>query len=120
MSGLLAGSAWAEPIAPTAVRVVDGDTIDVDGERYRLVGFDTPETWKPGCAYERALGETATARLVALIGSGRVVDLVVLPGRDRYDRGLARLFVGGADVKDVLISEGLARAYEGGRRAEWC
>ena len=117
---LTASGLAAEPVPPAAVRVVDGDTIDVSGERYRLVGFDTPETWQPRCAYERALGETATARLVDLIGSGRVVDLVVLPGRDRYDRGLARLFIGGADVKDVLIAEGLARAYDGGRRAGWC
>lgn len=119
-SCLIAGSLGAEPVPPAMVHVVDGDTIDVRGERYRLVGFDTPETWNPRCAYERALGETATARLVDLIGSGRVVDLVVLPGRDRYDRGLARLFIGGSDVKDVLIAEGLARAYDGGRRAGWC
>lgn len=119
-SCLFAGSLGAEPVPPSMVRVVDGDTIDVRGERYRLVGFDTPETWKPRYAYERALGETATARLVDLIASGRVVDLVVLPGRDRYDRGLARLFIGGSDVKDVLIAEGLARTYDGGRRAGWC
>ncbi|MGB3556186.1 MAG: thermonuclease family protein [Jannaschia sp.] len=119
-SCLIAGSVWAEPVPLATVRVIDGDTIDVGGERYRLVGFDTPETWKPRCAYERALGETATARLVDLIGSGLVVDLVVLPGRDRYDRGLARLFIGGADVKDVLIAEGLARVYDGSRRPGWC
>ncbi|CTQ34444.1 thermonuclease family protein [Jannaschia rubra] len=119
-SCLFAGSLGAEPVAPSMVRVVDGDTIDVRGERYRLVGFDTPETWKPRCDYERALGETAAARLTDLIDSGRVVDLIVLPGRDRYDRGLARLFIGGSDVKDVLIGEGLARAYDGGRRTGWC
>jgi hypothetical protein len=31
----------AEPIAPGAVEVVDGDTIDAHGLKYRLVGFDT-------------------------------------------------------------------------------
>lgn len=113
-------SVWAEPVPPATVRVIDGDTIDVRGELYRLVGFDTPETWEPRCAYERALGETATARLVELVGSGGLVELIVLPGRDRYDRGLARLFIGGADVKDMLIAKGLARTYNGGRRAKWC
>ena len=38
---LLATHAIAEPIAPSSVRVIDGDTIAVDGRKanIRLVGF---------------------------------------------------------------------------------
>jgi endonuclease YncB( thermonuclease family) len=55
-----------------------------------------------------------------LIGSGELVELIVLPGRDRNDRGLARLYIGRADVAGILIGEGLAREYNGGRRQGWC
>ena len=117
---LVAIPARAETILADAIRVIDGDTIDVAGDRFRLVGFDTPETYGPKCDYERALGQEATARLRSLLDVVQRAELVVLPGRDRYGRGLARLLVAKRDVGDILISEGLARAYQGGRREGWC
>lgn len=113
-------AASAERISATSIHVVDGDTIDAGGDQFQLVGFDTPETYKPGCDYELALGRAATARLRQLLDSGQGVDLMVLPGRDKYDRGLARLLVGRQDVGMILIAEGLARSYNGGRRKGWC
>ena len=32
-----------EPISVTAISIVDGDTIDVGRDRYRMIGYDTPE-----------------------------------------------------------------------------
>lgn len=117
---LLAGPVKAERVQPSAIYVVDGDTIRFAGVSWRLVGLDTPETYRPQCDYELALGQAATARLRELVMSGRGVDLVALPGRDQYDRGLARLFIGGENIADILTSEGLARRYDGGRRQSWC
>lgn len=112
--------AIAEPVKSADIYVVDGDTIDVSGNRFRLVGFDTPETYYAKCDYELALGNAATKRLRELIRSGKLLDLVVLPGRDKYDRGLARFYVGGTDVAQILMGERLARPYSGGRRKPWC
>ncbi|SMD02390.1 thermonuclease family protein [Primorskyibacter flagellatus] len=112
--------ATAEVIASSSIYVVDGDTVRAKGDKFRLVGFDTPETYKPRCEYELALGRAATNRLRQLMASVRNVDLVILPGRDKYNRGLARLYVGRNDVADILVSEGLARRYNGGRRQSWC
>lgn len=117
---LIAGPANAEYINPSEIYVVDGDTIRMDGDSWRLVGLDTPETYEPRCDYELALGQAATARLRGLVASGRGVEIIRLPGRDRFDRGLARLFIGGENIADILIREGLARAYDGGRRESWC
>lgn len=117
---VLAVGASAEQIASRHIYAVDGDTIDIGNQRFRLVGFDTPETYRARCSYEKALGDMATARLREMIRNAGIVDVVVLPGRDRYGRGLARLFVAGSDVRDLLISEGLARPYNGGRRSSWC
>lgn len=116
----IAGPAKAERVEPSSIYVVDGDTVRVGADSLRLIGLDTPETYEPRCDYELALGQAATARLRELIVRGDGVDLIVLPGRDRYDRGLAQLFVGGKNIADILISEGLARPYVGGRRLGWC
>lgn len=40
--------------------------------------------------------------------------------QDRYHRTLARVTLGGVDVAEIMISEGWARAYAGGRRKGWC
>lgn len=102
--------------------VYDGDTVELlcgpENRRARLQGFDTPETRRPRCAAEAALGKRATARLRTLVKAGRV-EIFPL-GRDRYGRDLVRLTVEGRDVGEVLIAEGLARAYRGGARGGWC
>jgi len=46
---LAASSANAAPIEPGQVEVLDGDTICVAGETFRLVGFDAPETYRAQC-----------------------------------------------------------------------
>jgi endonuclease YncB( thermonuclease family) len=68
---LLALPAAAEPIEPTDVRVIDGDTIHVYGvdPNVRLVGFDTPEI-RAAYAEECDLGRRATERLRALVRAG--------------------------------------------------
>jgi len=112
--------AAGEYLGPTQIRVIDGDSIEVAGQNIRLVGYDTPETYRPKCDYERAHGTAAAQRLSDLIASGQPIELVILPGKDKYRRGLGRLFVGQQDVAEILISEQLARPYDGGKRTGWC
>lgn len=124
--------AAAPPAAPTAfeqagcriVGVVDGDTIRVTCRAggttpVRLTGFDTPETFRPECASERARGRAATRHLSALVAQAEQVDLQV-QGKDRYDRTLARLALDGRDVARRMIADGHAVPYTGGRRQSWC
>lgn len=117
---IVTAAATAETLRPEQIRVIDGDTIDVDGQRYRLVGYDTPETYFAQCDFELALGNAATERLENLVEGGQLIELKELPGLDRYNRNLGRLFVGRREVSEILISENLARPYSGGRRAGWC
>jgi len=106
---------------PTAeVIVIDGDTIDHGGDRYRLVGFDTPETYRPQCDAEKTLGLKATKRLTELIQTAGYIDLEIEDDVDRHGRFLAVGRVDGRDVGTPLISEGLAREYGGGKRLSWC
>ena len=57
---LIGTATVAETISPASIYVIDGDTIDVDGNRFRLVGLDTPETYSAQCDYELALDRAAT------------------------------------------------------------
>ncbi len=105
---------------PSQLTVVDGDTVNLRGQSIRLVGFDTPETYRAQCASERSLGDAATDRLRELLARATSAKLVYLPRRDQYGRDLARLKLDGRDVADILVGEGLARRYAGGQRLSWC
>src|SRR5947208_9894633 len=61
--------ALAQPIEPDRIRVIDGDTIALKGERQnvRLVGFNAPETRDALCPEEKQLGERAKRRLLELL-----------------------------------------------------
>jgi len=72
-----------EILSASQIYVIDGDTIDVDGQRYRLTGFDTPETYRAECESEKLRGDQATARMRALVGATvfrRTAILLVLKG----------------------------------------
>jgi endonuclease YncB( thermonuclease family) len=70
---------FAEPIKPSAIEVIDGDTIRANGRTVRLVGFDAPEAgYHARCESERALAAKATSRLRQLISRGGL-DLQLVP-----------------------------------------
>jgi len=117
------GPATAECFAWPVESVYDGDTLraTVEGQstRIRLMGLDTPEMPpRAKCEAERAGAYAARDRLRALL-RGAVVAFCP-DGQDRYGRTLAVVLADGRDVAEVLIGEGRAREYHGGRRAGWC
>lgn len=101
--------------------VIDGDTIRWNGEKVRLVGFNTPEISEPRCATEATKGEQAKLRLRDLLNSGSVSFLATEDqDRDRYGRLLREVRVDGRNVAELMISEGLAEPYRGGQKRDWC
>ena len=58
--------------AKAATIIIDGDTINFDGVRIRIVQIDTPETFGPRCENELILGLKAKKRLRELLDSGTV------------------------------------------------
>lgn len=99
--------------------VVDGDTIWLQGENIRIADIDAPETHEYGCDSEKALGDRASQRLLALVNSGTITLRPIDRDMDSYGRKLRLVFVNGESVGDTLVNEGLARYYEGGKRP-WC
>ena len=99
------------------VKVVDGDTIDVniDGkiERLRLIGIDTPETVDPRKSVQ-CFGKEASNKAKELL-SGQLVSLEADESqgeRDKYKRLLRYVFlVNGTNFNLYMISEGFAHEY---------
>ena len=105
------------------VAVIDGDTARIwcpaDGlQSTRLTGFDTPEL-KGQCASERLQALAASYLLQWQLLRAREIGLEPA-GRDRYGRRLAALRVDGVPLAERMVASGLARPYDGGRRAGWC
>ena len=99
--------------------MVDGDTFYTEGMKVRIADIDAPETHPSRCAKEARLGADATLRLQGLLSAGPFTMATIDRDEDRYGRKLRVVMRDGGSLGGVLVSEGLARPYAGGRRA-WC
>jgi endonuclease YncB( thermonuclease family) len=105
----LSSPVHADVSGPAAV--IDGDTIEVGGNRIRLHGIDAPESAQDCLAGGRLwrCGRHATRAL-----RGRMADRSVACeewDRDRYGRVVAVCRLGGTDLNAWMVSEGWALAY---------
>lgn len=94
------------------VRVVDGDTLVLDGrERVRLIGVDTPESVDPRRPVER-FGREAAA-FTRRLAEGRRVRLAYDRQRtDSYGRTLAYVYLeDGTFLNAEIIRQGYGYAY---------
>lgn len=114
--------------AAQVLKVIDGDTVEARvhvwmGQevitRIRLKDIDAPEI-AGACGPERDKAIAARDRLEALVTGPGVVLAEIRP--DKYfGRVVARIMMAdGHDAGGVLLAEGLARPYRGGRRDSWC
>ncbi len=113
LAAIQIGPASSADLTGTA-RVLDGDTIEVNGQRVRLFGIDAPEGGqacsRQGTAYD--CGQEATQTLVGLL-YGKSVHCVQRD-TDRYRRIVATCYLngrGGSDVNGHMVREGWALAY---------
>jgi endonuclease YncB( thermonuclease family) len=101
----------AESISGTP-RIVDGDTLVIDGTRIRLHGIDAPET-KQTCqrdGIDWLCGQEASKALRDYVGD---TDLrCERLDTDRYGRMVARCYrPDGTDIGEWMVSNGWALAY---------
>jgi endonuclease YncB( thermonuclease family) len=93
------------------LKVVDGDTIHLNGEKIRFTGIDTPEL-KQTCIkedIENPCGVTAKKILINKIGNNNVK--CISEGKDQYKRILAECFVNNESLSSYLVRSGYAFAY---------
>ena len=91
--------------------VVDGDTIEIHGERVRLFGIDAPESAQlcTASGREYRCGQQAAFALADRIGQNTV--RCEPHDRDRYGRTVAVCYVGGEDLDAWMVRQGWALAY---------
>jgi micrococcal nuclease len=107
------------------LKVVDGDTIDVDIDlgfdisftsRVRLAGIDTPES-RTTDKMEKTLGLEVKKKLGELIASAQtiVIKTEKPDSSEKYGRILGWLYLDGAEksVNEALIASGYAWGYMG-------
>ena len=119
------------------VKVVDGDTVDVDidlgfgiwmkDERVRIMGIDTPES-RTRDKVEKLFGKAASARVKELLDEDIILKTqIARDGEDmkgKYGRILGDFMVERFEdgkqemLTDVLVQEGHAVAYFGGSKEE--
>ena len=115
------------------LRVVDGDTVDIDidlgfgmwmhKERVRMMGIDTPES-RTRDLTEKAFGLASKERLKELLPVGSMSVLkteIDRSGEDKkgkFGRILGDFFIDDKRATDILIEEGHAVAYFGGSKEE--
>jgi len=93
------------------LRVVDGDTIHLNGEKIRFTGIDTPEL-KQTCIKEGVInpcGVIAKEILIKKINDNKVE--CISNGKDQYKRILAECFVNGESLSSYLVRSGYGFAY---------
>ena len=115
------------------LRVVDGDTVDVDidlgfgvwmhRERVRMMGIDTPES-RTRDKVEKKFGLASKARLKDLLPIGSIQVLkteIDKSGEDKkgkFGRILGDFIIEDKRATDILVEEGHAVAYFGGSKDE--
>ena len=115
------------------LRVVDGDTVDVDidlgfgivlkDERVRIMGIDTPES-RTRDKVEKLFGLASKARLKELVGgrSGPILKTQINKrGEDmkgKFGRILGDFIIGDKMLTEILIEEGHAVKYFGQNKAD--
>ena len=91
------------------VRVLDADTIDIDGTRYRLHGIDAPESYQTCRAWGHTweCGKAATQAFRSHIEGISCSEA----STDRYGRAVGHCSVGDEDINAWLVRNGWAIAY---------
>ena len=105
------------------LRVVDGDTVDVDidlgfgvwlrNERVRIMGIDTPES-RTADEVEKIFGLAAKKRLGEILGETAILR-TQKPGKsdEKFGRILGDFVIGDKTACSMLIEEGHAVPYFG-------
>ena len=116
----------------TVVKIVDGDTVDVDidlgfgivlkDERVRVMGIDTPGS-RTRDKVEKKFGLAAKARLKELLGKTTVLKTQINKNGEDMKGKFGRILgdfstEDGRMITDIMVEEGHAVAYFGGSKEE--
>ena len=94
-----------------SLRVVDGDTIVLNGEKIRFSGIDTPELKQTCMNSDEKVFCGKSAKMLLIKKIGNQTPECISEGKDAYKRTLAECFVNGESLSAFLVRSGYAFAY---------
>ena len=93
------------------LKIVDGDTIVLNGEKIRFSGIDTPELKQTCMKDEQKVFCGIFAKMLLIKKIGKETPTCISEGKDAYKRILAECFINGESLSSFLVRSGYAFAY---------
>ena len=93
------------------LKIVDGDTIVLNGEKIRFSGIDTPELKQTCMNSDEKVFCGKSAKMLLIKKIGNEMPECISEGKDAYKRTLAECFVNGESLSSFLVRSGYAFAY---------
>lgn len=108
---LILGLLFSDPSLANNLKVIDGDTIVLNGEKIRFSGIDTPELKQTCLKDNEKVGCGMFARKLLVKKIGNNTPICIGKKKDFYKRTLAECFVNGESLSKFLVRSGYAFAY---------
>ena len=93
------------------LKVIDGDTIILNGEKIRFSGIDTPELKQTCMKGDQKIFCGMFTKMFLVKKIGNETPKCISEGKDVYKRTLAECFVNGESLSAFLVRSGYAFAY---------
>ena len=118
---------YGSVVVSKIIKVYDGDTFRCDIKDYppivgqnmpiRINGIDCPEMREENKEI-KLLAVKAKYLTARELENGKIIELKNMK-RGKYFRIVADVVIDGNDLGSMLIREGLARPYDGGKKVDW-
>ena len=105
---LVLGLLWCNVVLANDLRVVDGDTIVLNGEKIRFSGIDTPELKQTCMNGDEKVFCGKSAKMLLIKKIGNQIPECISEGKDVYKRTLAECFINGESLSVFLVRSGYA------------
>ena len=93
------------------LKIIDGDTIVLNGEKIRFSGIDAPELKQTCMKSDQKIFCGMFAKMLLIKKIGNEIPKCIREGKDAYKRTLAECFINGESLSAFLVRSGYAYAY---------
>ena len=93
------------------VKIIDGDTIVINGNKIRFSGIDTPELKQECIKNNKKILCGVLAKNFLIKKIKNKIPICISEGKDFYKRILAECFVDGQSLSSYLVKNGYAFAF---------
>ena len=93
------------------LKIIDGDTIILNGDKIRFSGIDSPELKQTCLKDDQEVPSGMTTKRLLTEKIGNTTIECISEGKDAYKRTLAECFVNGESLSKFLVRSGYAFAY---------